>query len=144
MLFFTISQNTQEDTSAGVLFLTKMMGVKRISVNGCFWFLEIYFYNSKRFSTIICKKHWKNCASSQKVVTSSKTLTEYTMIYIYIIVYSVMYIHIYIYIYIYIHIYIYIYKKFPVVGKKPRYASQAHLLRSEFPTLSFFYLHLVW
>ena len=25
------------------------------------------------------KKHWKNCASSEKAVTTSKTLTEYTM-----------------------------------------------------------------
>ena len=45
---FTISQNLQEKT--GVLFLTKMMAVKRISANGCFWVLEIYFYNCKRLS----------------------------------------------------------------------------------------------
>ena len=50
MLFSTISQNLQENTCAGVLLLTKMMAVKRISANGCFWFLEIYSYNSKRFS----------------------------------------------------------------------------------------------
>ena len=49
MLFFTISQNTQENICAGALFLTKMMTVKRASANGWFWFLEIYFYNSKRF-----------------------------------------------------------------------------------------------
>ena len=68
----------------------------------------------------------------------------YNDIYIYHCIFRYVYSYIYIYIYIFIYIYIYIYKKFPVVGKKPRYASQAHLLRSEFPTLSFFYLHLVW
>ena len=34
---------------AGALFLAKLMALKRTSANGCFWFLEIYFYNSKRF-----------------------------------------------------------------------------------------------
>ena len=35
-LFFTISQNLRENTYTGVLFLTKMMAVKRISSNNCF------------------------------------------------------------------------------------------------------------
>ena len=35
-LFFTISQNLQKNTNTGVLNLTKMMAVKRISPNG--WF----------------------------------------------------------------------------------------------------------
>ena len=30
-------------------------------------------------TTIICKELWKNCGSSGKAVTISKTLTEYTM-----------------------------------------------------------------
>ena len=30
-------------------------------------------------TAIICKKHWKNCASSENAVSTSKTLTEYTM-----------------------------------------------------------------
>ena len=30
-------------------------------------------------STTICKIDWKDCASSEKAVTTSKTLTEYTM-----------------------------------------------------------------
>ena len=42
-LFFTISKNLQKNTNTGVLNLTKMMAVKRISPNGWFWFLEIYF-----------------------------------------------------------------------------------------------------
>ena len=33
----------------------------------------------KIFQTIICKKHWKNCANSEKAVTTSKTLKEYTI-----------------------------------------------------------------
>ena len=61
MLFFTISQNTQENTCAGVLFLTKMMAVKRTSANGWFWFLEIYFYNSKRFSRTENHAHAIRC-----------------------------------------------------------------------------------
>ena len=52
MLFLTISQNTQGNTCAGVLFLTKIMAVKRTSANGWFWFLEIYFYNCECFSRI--------------------------------------------------------------------------------------------
>ena len=35
-LFFTISKNLQKNTNTGVLNLTKMMAVKRISPNG--WF----------------------------------------------------------------------------------------------------------
>ena len=50
MLFSTISQNLKEKACAGVLLLTKLTVVKRISANGCFWFLEINFYNSRRFS----------------------------------------------------------------------------------------------
>ena len=61
MLFFTISQNTQENTCAGVLFLTKMMAVKRTSANGWFWFLEIYFDNSKRFSRTENHAHAIRC-----------------------------------------------------------------------------------
>ena len=30
-------------------------------------------------STIVCKKYWKNYANQQKAVTTSETLTEYTM-----------------------------------------------------------------
>ena len=63
MLFFTFLQNLQENTCAGLLFLTKIMAVKRISATGCFWrfsrtenlahvirciwpkFLKVYFLN---------------------------------------------------------------------------------------------------
>ena len=34
---------------------------------------------SSKHPTVICKKYWKNCASSEKSVTTSKTLTESTM-----------------------------------------------------------------
>ena len=50
MLFFTILQNVQEKPCGGVLFLPKMMAVKRISADCCFWFLEIYFNNPKHWS----------------------------------------------------------------------------------------------
>ena len=33
-VIYVISQNTQENTCAGVLFLTKMMAMKRTSANG--------------------------------------------------------------------------------------------------------------
>ena len=36
-------------------------------------------FKMKPFQIIICKKHWKNCASSEQAVTTSKTLTEYRM-----------------------------------------------------------------
>ena len=55
------SWNLQENTCAGVLFLTKMMAVKRISVDGCFWFLEIYFYNSRRLSRTENHAHALRC-----------------------------------------------------------------------------------
>ena len=61
MLFFLISQNLQENTCTGVLFLTKMIAVKRISANGCFWFLEIYFYNSKCLSRTENHAHAIKC-----------------------------------------------------------------------------------
>ena len=44
--------------------------------------LNIFFSDAVKnlkIPIIICKKHWKNCASSEKAVTTSKTLTEYTM-----------------------------------------------------------------
>ena len=50
VIFFTISENLREKTCTRVLFLTKMMAVKRISADGCFWFLAICFYNSKCWS----------------------------------------------------------------------------------------------
>ena len=54
----------------------------------CFWlrregqeyltlWLEITVQNP--ITTIVCKKYWKNCVSSEKAVTASETLTEYTM-----------------------------------------------------------------
>ena len=60
-VIYVISQNTQENTCGGVLFLTKMMAVKRTSANGWFWFLEIYFYNSKRFSRTENHAHAIRC-----------------------------------------------------------------------------------
>ena len=60
-VIYVISQNTQENTCGGVLFLTKMMAVKRTSANGWFWFLEIYFDNSKRFSRTENHAHAIRC-----------------------------------------------------------------------------------
>ena len=68
MLFFTISQNTQENTCVGVLFLTKMIAVKRTSTNDWFWFLKIYFYNSKRFSRTENHAHAIRCIVCESVL----------------------------------------------------------------------------
>ena len=38
-----------------------MMAMKRASANGWFWFLEIYFYNSKRFSRTENHAHAIRC-----------------------------------------------------------------------------------
>ena len=41
--------------------------------------LKTQKFEMKIFQTIICEKHSKNCAISEKVVTTSKTLTEKKM-----------------------------------------------------------------
>ena len=75
-----IHRKTHSKNVANCIFLKKRLLPKCFPVNFEKYFgITFLIYLQMTASTIIYKKYWKNCANSEKAVTTSKILMGYTI-----------------------------------------------------------------